>query len=715
MRHRHSLEGDCDWYGRFVTDERMAGLDGPIEIFRDHVGVPHCYATSEHDAFLAQGWVHAADRLWQMDYDRRRGLGRWAEVAGPGGLAGDLFYRRMDLATGARRDWAALSPRTKAMLSAYANGVNAALGSRPLPRELLVGGSPVEPWEPWHCLLVFKVRHVMMGSARPKLWRAVVTEVLGAEAAESMLSGGDHVACVPPGAPCQELVSVALADEAGSNNWALSGARTASGSPLLAGDPHRDLEVPNVYVQGHVSCPAWDVLGIGMAGVPGFPHFGHNRQVAWCITHGMIDDQDLYRFSSPPSGDRRTETIQVRGAEPAEVDIVTTSRGPLLSPDLALCWTGTAETDTGFDAIAPMLEAGSVDDLFETMRDWVVPGNNLLGADRAGTIGYLTRGRVPRRRRLEAALLPVPGDDPSYGWDGFLPFEDHPRTRNPAGGFLFSANNPARPSVRDPYLGIDVAAPWRARRLVDALSGTAGATVAGMEAIHRDVVSLPARWWVERLSGWAPLEGWDGRMDAASPAAAAYSVVRRELTLLALERSGLGANLDHPLNRLFPGALPESSLWRVVDQHARSGNASFFGGWTWDQALAAATARAGRRWKGAPWGELHHTGQRHPLGRAELNPPSVPYGGDMDTVQAASYLPTVNFEVRSGSVARYAFDLDDWDRSGWVIPLGASGEPGSPHFADQQESWRQGRLLPAPYSRAAVEAAAEERHVLRPA
>ena len=706
-------------YGQVVTEERVAGLDGPIEVIRDQIGVPHCFAATEHDAFFAQGWVHATDRLWQMEYDRRRALGRWAEVVGAAGVTSDLFYRRIDLASTARRDWAALAPRTRAMLEAYSAGANAGMKSkagRRLPRDLELAGVEPENWEPWHSLLVFKVRHVLMGSARQKLWRAVAVDVLGADAAKWMLSRSDHLACVPPGAACEDLLSVALADEAGSNNWALSGSRTASGLPLLAGDPHRGLELPNVYVQGHLSCPAWDALGIGMAGVAGFPHFGHNQKVAWCITHGMIDDQDLYRYAAPPGESRRIETVHVRHSDPVEVEVVTTPRGPLLAPDLALCWTATAETDTTFDAVPSMLDATCVVELFQAMRTWVAPGNNLLAADRAGTIGYLTRGQVPLRRRSEGILVPVPGDDPSYAWNGSLAFEDHPQLLNPEEGFLFSANNPALPpSTTAPYLGIDVAAPWRARRLVEALSRMAGATVADMEALHRDVVSLPARWWTNRLWGWEPLADWDGRMDASSSAAAAYSVFRRELMLLAMERSGLGANLNHRLNRLLPDVLPESALWQVVDQHARSGETGLLGGWSWDWAMAATTTRAQRAWKGENWGELHYTVQRHPLGRPEFDPPSVPYGGDMDTVQAASYFPTVSFAAQWGSVARYAFDLDDWDRSRWVIPLGASGEPRSPHFADQQEAWREGRLLMAPYTRAAVEAAAEDHLVLRPA
>jgi penicillin G amidase len=238
--------------------------------------------------------------------------------------------------------------------------------------------------------------------------------------------------------------------------------------------------------------------------------------------------------------------------------------------------------------------------------------------------------------------------------------------------------------------------------------------VADMAALYRDVVSLPARRIGQLLGDWAPLAGWDGQMAADSTAAAAYSVLRRELALLVLERTGLAAFIEHPWNRLLPGIRAESVVWRVAGDHLLSGDESLLGGWSWHRALTEAVRRAERGWGGEPWGELHATRHRHPLGRAELDPPSVPYGGDMDTVQASSYIPVDGLRTASGSVARYAFDLADWDRSGWVVPLGATGEPGTRHAHDQQEAWRTGQLLPAPYSPAAVRAAAAERVTLLP-
>jgi penicillin G amidase len=706
------------------VESRIAGLDGPVEIIRDGLGVPHCRAVSEHDAFFAQGFVHAADRLWQLAYDRRRGLGRSAEYVGRAGVVGDSLYRRLDLASGARRDLGALSAAARDMLTAYAAGVNArlvTLGSdrSTLSPEFADVALPLEPWEPWHSLLVYRVRHFTMGSAGPKLWRAVVGAALGPAAATVMVTAGSggQIACVPPGERCDGPVpSWAGFDDGGSNNWALAGSRTESGLPLLAGDPHRPLEMPNVYVQGHLACPEWDVLGLAIPGVPGFGHFGHNDRVAWCITHAMADDQDLYQLTVPGTGAdgcSRTELIAVRGGEPVAVEIRGSDRGPLIADDLALAWAAAAP-NTGFDALPAMLRARSVDGLFETMRSWVEPANNLVAADRDGSIGYLTRGRIPIRTRLRSAWLPVPAEDPSYGWRGFVAFADMPRLQDPHGGFLFSANNRILAAADGPYLGLDIAAPWRATRIADTISSMSGATVADMAALHRDLVSLPARRISRLLEDWAPLAGWDGRLTADSTAAAAYSVLRRELARLVLERSGLAPFVEHPWNRLLPGVRSESVVWRVAGDHLLAGDESLLGGWSWHRALTEAVRRADRTWGGEPWGQLHATRQRHPLGRAELDPPSVPYGGDMDTVQASSYVPFESLHAATGSVARYAFDVADWDRSGWVVPLGSAGQSGRRHAYDQQEAWRTGQLLPAPYSRQAVLAAAEEQDRLLP-
>lgn len=683
-----------------------------MEILRDELGVPHGYADDEDEAFFTQGWVHAEDRLWQMEYDRRRAQGRMAEVVGASAVAADVFYRRVDLPVFVRADVAALRDDTVAMLEAYARGVNAWVDAHPLPREFDVAGVGFAAWEPWHSLLVFRVRHLLMGSARGKLWRSVVADVLGRDRVRTMVPGWgeDHIACVPPGAPCPSGSYIGVGEvDGGSNNWVLSGKRTASGRPLLAGDPHRELEAPNVYVQGHVACPQWDVLGLGMPGVPGFSHFGHNDRVAWSITHAMADDQDLFTFEPGSFPVTRCETVSVRDGEPVSVDVVHTPRGPLITDRLALGWTALADRNHGFDVMAPMLRADSVSALFATMPPWVEPANSLLAADVDGNVGYLLRGRLPRRRRPEGAWLPVPGNDESFAWDGWVDFADLPRCENPSDGFLFSANNAIAASPSAPYVGMDVAPPWRATRIAAALAAHDAASIDDMAVIHRDVVSMPAPRVMARLPGWAPLAGWDGSMDASSTAAGAYAVFRRELLLVVLDRSGLAGVLGRAENRVLPGVLPESVMWRVVEQQAHAEDVSLLGGWTWAEAFDEARRRADETWHGQTWGELHSTAQRHVLGRLDpsLDPRQhVSVGGDLDTVFATGIVPTAGLEARAGSVARYAFDVDDWDRSGWVVPLGAAGSPPSEHADDQQAAWAEGRLLPAPYTRAAVEASA---------
>jgi penicillin G amidase len=685
-----------------------------IEVFRDRYGIPHCYAASEADAFFAQGWIHADDRMWQMHYDRTRAVGRWADIAGERGVASDTFYRRFDLRRFVERDLAILRSGTLAMLDAYAAGVNARIAEGGLGREFEIAGvgGDIPVWEPADSLLVHRVRHLLMGSVRHKLWRATVAGVLGRDVATRLSPGvsGADIACVPPGAPVELTALFAGEGDGGSNNWVVDGTRTASGMPLLAGDPHRELEAPNVYVQVHIACPEWDVLGIGMPGVPGIPHFGHNARVAWSITHAMADDQDLFEVDESHVTDSRRETIDVRRGEPVEVDVVHTDFGPVIGEGLALCWTATIADNPGFDALAPMLRAETVDDMFEAMRPWVEPANSLLAADVDGTIGYLCRGRIPVRPDLDAVWLPVRASA-AHAWKGFVAFEEMPRQVGSDEGFLFSANNAVASPLDAPYVGVDVAPSWRALRIVDAMRSLREATVADMAATHRDVVSLAARRVMERVR-WDALDGWDGTMSALSPAAAAYANLRRELMLTVLDRSGLAAVTSSAKNRLLPGIDPEGDLLRIAEYHLAVDDTSLLGGATWDEVLAEAVDRAKQAWNGETWGELHAASQRHALADASLDPPGLPVDGDGDTVKVGGFTPTEGFRSRSGSVARYAFDVSDWDRSGWVVPLGAAGDVADEHGTDQRDAWQAGALLPAPYSRAAVEAAASDHRTI---
>src|SRR5262245_5663894 len=360
---------------------RVPGLAASADIWRDPEGIPHVRAASAGDAFVAQGFVHAQDRLWHMEYDRRRAAGRWAEYVGAPGVADDVLMRRLGLAASARADYDVLNGETRTMLDAYAAGVNAfietAVAGGALPLEFQLLEARPEPWSAWESLAVFKVRHAMMGTWQLKAWRARLVRHLGLEAAARLCPGtpANPVLIVPPGVAAdgpgldmpgdlaQDPVVPAslVAWETGSNHWAVSGHRTASGKPLVAGDPHRPLDVPNVYYQNHLACPEFDAIGFSFPGVPGFPHFGHTQSVAWCVTHAQVDYQDLYVERFHPEDTRRyeyrgawhaaatsQELIGVRNGEPVPIDVTVTRHGPIVLGDprhgqaVAIRYTGTA-------------------------------------------------------------------------------------------------------------------------------------------------------------------------------------------------------------------------------------------------------------------------------------------------------------------------------------------------------------------------------------
>ncbi len=447
----------------------LKGLIGPVTVHRDSLGIPHVQAASQRDAFLAQGFVTAQDRLWQMEYDRRRGSGRWAEVVGPSAVEGDILMRKFRLEASARADYLASTASTQEMLDAYAEGVNAFIetsqeSGQPLPIEYRITGLHPEPWQPWDGLIVFKVRHILMVVFEAKSWRDQLLREIGPEKLAAMFPGYQpgQLLILPPGetysGPLEESLEELRAGAAaldsrnetwcetgnetglGSNSWVLSGSRTASGKPLLAGDSHRALGTPNVYYQNHLACPDFDVVGISIPGVPGFPHFGHNNWVAWCITHLSADYQDLYIEHFKPSdpflyryrnrwlpAEVYEETIKVRGGSDVPLRVRVTRHGPIISGDpeegtgLAFKYTGTDGAKAWADTIPLMLMSRNCDELTESMRGWVDPCNNFLMADVHGNIGYTSRGEIPIRSRVNA-LLPVPGWTGEHEWQGSIPF-----------------------------------------------------------------------------------------------------------------------------------------------------------------------------------------------------------------------------------------------------------------------------------------------------
>ncbi len=745
----------------------LPGLRRPVVVHRDEWGVPHIRAEGgAEDAWLALGFVHAQDRLFQMDLNRRRGIGRAAEFLGEGAFAMDALARRLGVEAASRRDAAALSTEGRQMLARYAEGVNAFIAAGPLPIEYTLLGEVPEPWEDWHSIVVMRRTGLLMGSVWFKLWRAAALPVVGADNIGKLRydDGGEDLLCIPPGVEAARLAAdlVALApaigallqqaapDAAGggSNNWALSPARSGTGRPLLAGDPHRVFEIPNMYAQHHLACADFDAIGLTVPGVPGFPHFGHNGRVAWCVTHAFVDLYDLYveRFSQDGAatrfGDawvpvrRRAETVRIRGAAARSIEVMETQHGPVIAGDaaagtaLALRTVQTDATDLSFDCLPRMLRAGSVAELYEATRGWGLIDHNLVAGDTAGNIGHLVRAVVPRRARANG-WLPVPGWTGNHEWDGMIPFEDMPRVINPPEGLIVTANNRVV-ADGEPYLCTDCHPPYRARQILARLQQGDSRAPEAAGAVHADTLSANAQLLQARLralpapadAGAAALQatllGWDCRMDAQSTAATGYVLLRRALTAVLAERSGLGALAGTDYLAVAPGVPPLNQLWWTLPKLLRDDDASLLKGWTWAQALAEALARAAAQPHGEAWGRLHQPRFAHPLSAlfpdaaALLDPPSCPVGGDTDTVQANGMLAAGGLAASYGALARYAFDVGNWDASLWCVFHGASGHPGSAHYADQNAAWSDCRMVPMRYAWALVQQEARSTQHLHP-
>jgi penicillin amidase len=602
-----------------------------MPVFRDAWGIPHLRAGSADELAYLQGRTTALDRGHQLEVDRRRSEGRLAELTGPAELPWDRFARRARLDDTARQCFDRLDGETRRWVTAYADGVSTRLPG----------------WKPWSSLGVFLARHILFGTFPLKMWRAHVARTLGPSWVDTFVRD----------------------TSGGSNAWAVPG--------LLAGDPHRIIELPGVYQQVRLACPEFDVVGLAFPGVPGVQHFGQTGGVAWAVTNAMADYQDLYieQTRRTPDGGVEvrsaagwepacvhTETIAVPGADAETVEVVETPRGPIVDASLSLRTPGRVEFDIGFGALLPLLRASTVDDVAAALRHWVEPVNSVLVADTGGRTLQLVAGRVPLRDPL-CRRVPVPADDPRYAWrPGYA---DMPVTAVDENAVTA---NDRRPDTAP--LGIDFARPHRARRIRELID--AGAAP---EAIHMDTVAarpLPD-----------PFPHWDSRMDADSTMAAAY----------AAWRAGLARRvLAHPALRPLAGPSGYDPLFAPwLDPHTRIG-----------AALDSVLSELSRHGVEVPldgpqpagrWGDRHVLEPLRLPGLPYAELPRVELSGDSDCVLATHSIPGVSDACSRGPVARYVWDLTDRRRSRWIVPFGASDRPGHPHFADQLPLWATGRLI----------------------
>ncbi|MFF1253233.1 penicillin acylase family protein [Pseudarthrobacter sp. NPDC058329] len=677
----------------------------PAETFRDAWGIPHLRADSAAGLAFLQGRNAAADRSWQIEVERWRSEGRTAENLGAEGLVWDRFARQARIDHTARRCFATMDAGTQSWCTAYVDGVNKALeaGHRDAPEFQDTGTAP-DRWEPWTPLGVFLVHHILFGTFPNKLWREHVAGALGEDAVE--------------------LFSIEAPVWAGSNAWAAAGSLTESGSPLIAGDPHRLMELPGVYQQVRLACPEFDVVGLAFPGVPGLPHFGHAGTAAWAVTNAMADYQDLYTEqlrhddgtlqARGPDGweavlANHREEILVRGATAETVDVIETARGPVISggPDggaLSLRTPSNSAASLGFEALLPLLRSRSAADVETALSHWVEPVNCVLAADSGGDVRQLVAGRVPVRNP-ENRVRPVPAWSAGHQWTGG--WADLPRSG--VDGLAVNAND--RASGGGDRTGLEFAPAHRARRIRQLLEETGpGLDAAGMQRIHMDTLlgSWPAfRALLEGLDGISgPAEerrsellGWDGHMRADSTAAAAFAAWRSAL-VLALTRSPALELLASPHGRspLFaPWLNPAARVGFAVETIIANGSGH---GVDVHHAAREALEETAAAKRGVTWGSGHtllplHALADHPsAGAAPPAVPVTPLSGDTNCVLSTESLPGVTDASFRGPVARYVWDLADRTKSRWIVPYGASGNPRDDHFASQLPLWAAGGLIP---------------------
>ena len=741
----------------------LPGLAAEAVVMRDEWGIPHIRAATAHDAHVALGFVHAQDRLFQMDLNRRRAIGRSAEWLGSAAAPADILVRRLGMEAACRRDVAALGPDATAMLDAYAQGVNAFLSSgAPLPVEYGLLGATPEPWEPWHCIAVMRRLGLLMGSVWFKLWRTLALPVVGPANAVKLRydDGGEDLLCMPTGMttarwhadlsalrPAIEALLAAMGPDetgGGSNNWAVGPGRSDTGRPILAGDPHRVFEVPGMYAQHHLACDAFDVIGLTVPGVPAFPHFMHNGHVACCVTHAFVDIHDLYLEQFDAAGQVRTpsgwtspqtrqETVLVRDADAVTVAVTTTPNGPVIAGDpasgaaLSLRSVQFAETDLSFDCLPRMLTARTVPALFTATRGWGLIDHNLVAGDTEGRIGHRVRAVIPRRPRSNGWLA-VPGWSADAQWQGWIPQDDMPEVVDPPSGLIVTANNRVVADGPD-YLCTDCHPPYRAQRIAALVESMRPFRVEDAASVHADTRSPVAALFQARLAALpdagpgAPLRRlileWDGVMAAGSKAATAYNALRRAMTAILARRSGLADAVGHDWAAVPPGLSAMGQLWWTLPTLLRSDDTAMLGGSSWSEVTAEALDGIAAE-PLQPWGEAHRPQFLHPLSAgwpeqaALLNPASRPLGGDGDTVMAVGLVPASGPAGTYGALCRYVFDVGDWGNCRWAVFHGASGHPGSPHYADQNADWSACRMVPMRYDWTDIVGTAETTQRLLP-
>lgn len=773
----------------------VPGLEADAAILIDRWGIPHLRAGSARDGFFLQGFNAARDRLWQMDLWRKRGLGRLAASFGPGYLEQDIASRAFLYRGDLDAEYRAYSDDMQAICTAFVAGINAwidltAAEPQRLPPEFDLTGTLPEKWAPED---VVRIRsHALTRNAISEVLRCVVWQ--GATPEADLLRKNlepAHVPELPQGldpadVPLAVLDSfklatagvsfepgrldatraeagrwrtvnalaevVADADWTGSNNWAVAGSRSATGRPVIAGDPHRQHSVPPLRYLVHLKTPEFNVIGTGEPVAPGLC-MGHNGTCAFTATIFGSDQEDIYVYETNPENPDEyryeggweamevvPERFEIRGQDTETHELRFTRHGPVLLAEpvknraFALRSVWWLPGAGAYLAGVSTMRARNLEDYRKGISRFGAPALNHVFADVTGDIAWLPYGFTPIRPEWDG-LTPVPGDG-SHEWDGVLPLDRMPNLVNPAQGFLFSANEFNTPEDW-PHDQRQIGYEWleksRALRIREVLGQTRDHRPEDSCALQTDSFSWPGK-RLQELVRRANLAGdprtavaagklldWDCRLTIDSAAGLIQEWWLQKRLVPALFEIFVP---DPALRALmYPGDI-EGIMTALENPGAAFGDdpaaardallATTLAGTMTD--LAARFGDDPQAWR---WGDLHHAYFEHPLSRAmpadwkaQADVGPAPKPGSGSTVMHAAYRAE-DFRVTTGASVRFVLDVGDWDNSRAINAPGQSGDPRSPFYANLFEAWAQGEYVPFLYSDEAVDGAAAHRITLR--
>ncbi|CAN5385843.1 penicillin acylase family protein [soil metagenome] len=747
----------------------LTGLKGEVTVRRDQRSVPYIEAVSDADLYFAQGYVTASDRLWQMDLLRRVARGETAEIFGSSVIEEDKRWRRFGFASIAEESLKELTPDLRAALENYARGVNAyvaTLDEKTLPVEFQILQFRPRDWTPADTVVVGKILADALSTTwRNDLMRASIQSLSPDKIADLtnqvtpydvVLFGKDTpqprrgaAASHPTVSPeimaladrdvqarADSLARVGLYSEglAASNNWVISGKRTADGTPILANDPHLAPAAPGIWYLSHLSTPTMRVSGVTFPGVPGIV-LGHNDHIAWGATNVGPDVQDLYHEIFNDAGEYKTPTgwqktsvrkeqIKVRSnpAKPdtttVEYEVTETRNGVIVIEDggkkYALKWTARDPKNSEFESFFAANRAKNWEDFKSALRKYGGATQNFVYADVKGNIGWYAAGRVPIRKSGDGSL-PYDGASSDGEWTGFIPFEKLPNLYNPSDGLIITANQRiVGTSYEYTQMSRDAASPWRARRIYDLLNAKTKITMDDVSDVQMDHFNIPLANLAKEIMKFGTastetnvvLKAWDGKM---SPEASG-AVLVNEIRVCIANKMAEG-------NKPAPAFLIRERItdWAVRERSARWLPAGYanYGDLiracdTQSRSALADPKRYGPDPAGWVWGKTWQSRFPHPLA-------SVPFVGAQFAVKAVP----INGSGQSPNVGsavsmRFIASPGNWDSTRHVIPLGQSGDPRSKHYKDQFEAWASGTPAIFPFTKAAVAKAAPDVVILAP-